>query len=47
MKPIINQTGDYREKVYDFGADLTDCRYLVHEQKLKDGEWITIKKYWK
>ena len=48
MKPIINTLGeDCREKVYDFGDDLADCRYYVHEECFKDGEWITFNKYWR
>lgn len=43
-----NKTGKMtREKVYDFGSDLKDCRYYVHEEKYYKGEWITIKKYWR
>ena len=47
-KPEIVEHGPYhRDKIYDFGADLPDCRYYVHEQVNKNGEWKTIKKYWR
>lgn len=47
MEPTIKTMGNYREKLYDFGDDLKDCRYYVHEEKLINGEWITINKRWR
>jgi len=47
MELTIETMGNYQDKVYDFGSDLKDCRFYVHEQKYINGEWITIRKYWK
>ena len=52
MEPTINNTSNKtgkmtREKVYDFGEELLEYRYLVHEEKYYKGEWVTIRKHWR
>lgn len=48
VKRTVRQKGaGFRDEIWDFGADLKDCRYYIHEQKLIKKQWKSVKKYWK